>query len=307
MIVCGVGVALMLGGACSEPGPVTDSAIGSAGASVWPPLSDVSPDEVTQEPNPWMDGWGGATGAPTSIDSLPQGAGGSLSSAEGGERDFLAPQETWPPAPVAPQEDETGDGDDDQGTSEGQAPSTPRLLLRGYREGSGNDKLLTLEYLTSGDAASCVLEVYSNGNTTPWRSLPIPARAEEQDVSTVTLCTKAAPESPCDGLFSSSPYNGNDALVLSCDGTVIDSLGRVGEDPGEAWLSPTDPLLTTRDVDLVRCGEVADVDPTDRVVLDGTWASTRSPFADPCKPDGSLGAGGSGPDLGEESLTEEAR
>ena len=44
------------------------------------------------------------------------------------------------------------------------------------------------------------------------------------------------------GDMSSGPYpspmhmNGNDAMVLTNDGVIVDVIGRVGEDPGTAWM-----------------------------------------------------------------------
>ena len=53
---------------------------------------------------------------------------------------------------------------------------------------------------------------------------------------------------PNNGVASTATFfNGDDAIVLTRDGVVVDSIGRVGEDPGSEWLDPNDPNFSTKE------------------------------------------------------------
>lgn len=119
-----------------------------------------------------------------------------------------------------------------------------------------------------GDAASCVITVYSNGNAKPWRTLALPTLPAQ---TSVVLCTDKVEDEDCTDPMSGSPFNGNDALLLSCGSRVMDSFGQVGFDPGLGWLSASRPELRTYDAELLRCGLVADPDPSNEFVLEPHW------------------------------------
>lgn len=119
-------------------------------------------------------------------------------------------------------------------------PAPARLLLTRYYEGLGNDKALEITNL--GDEAvelsRCRLATYVNGNTSPYRNSPLSGRLEAG--ASVLLCGTGTGQPLldfCQGTSSAIAYNGNDAVLLSCDGQLMDSFGRLGEDPGTSWTS----------------------------------------------------------------------
>lgn len=169
-------------------------------------------------------------------------------------------------------------------------PAALELLLVRYEESITSQKRLEIYNLGRDvDAADgCVVRVYSNGNTKPYRTHAIetlPAGAS------VRLCTTQSPDPLCLLSLGSSSFNGNDAIVVSCGDEIQDSLGRVGEDPGKGW---ADGSLRTWDASLVRCGRERDTDPSDEVLLSGSWAALEfeAPNAEIARACSALGLGG---------------
>jgi Secretion system C-terminal sorting domain len=72
---------------------------------------------------------------------------------------------------------------------------------------------------------------------------------------------------------SNSPmyFNGDDAFVLiKGTATILDIIGKIGEDPGEAWYVPSDPTTRywTRDQTLIRKNEIQQGVTTNPTVFD---------------------------------------
>ncbi|MGK0361958.1 MAG: hypothetical protein ACI9U2_004278 [Bradymonadia bacterium] len=109
-----------------------------------------------------------------------------------------------------------------------------RLFFSEYVEGSGNNK--AVEIYNAGAAANldgCAVDRCSNGGEDAVRialvAAPVPAGG------TFVLCSAAAASPACAQRSGNLTFNGDDALVLTCDGVILDVFGRIGEDPGDAW------------------------------------------------------------------------
>lgn len=116
------------------------------------------------------------------------------------------------------------------------------------------------------NANECAMSIFSNGNEKPYRTLIL---GPLEKAARIRLCTTQVTDASCALSLGSSSFNGNDALVVSCGDEVIDSLGRVGEDPGRGW---SDGAVRTWDATLVRCDGRPDTDPSDPVLLGRSWA-----------------------------------
>lgn len=116
---------------------------------------------------------------------------------------------------------------------------TTDLLISEYVEGSGNNKAIEI-YNGTTDAVNLggySLDRYSNGATVPY-SIALPAVSLPPGGAHVIVYSlaDAALLAYADQTDANLNFNGNDALVLKFGAsTVIDSFGRVGEDPGTAW------------------------------------------------------------------------
>ncbi len=114
------------------------------------------------------------------------------------------------------------------------------LIISEYVEGTGNDKALEFYNATTAaiDLSTCQLRRFNNGSTSPSGTYNFPVTVL-QPSTTFVVCHSAASAALtpyCDEL-SSTPvnFNGDDALELWCASTMVDSFGKVGEDPGSAW------------------------------------------------------------------------
>ena len=112
-------------------------------------------------------------------------------------------------------------------------------------------------------AGTYTVEIYSNGGTTP-TVINLSGTVAAGDVFVVAHPT-SAPEvlTVADQQSSSLNFNGNDAVQLRAGGTILDTIGQVGFDPGAAGWG-TAPLSTTDSV-LRRMNSVTggSSDPTD--------------------------------------------
>ncbi len=144
---------------------------------------------------------------------------------------------------------ETDSGVDDAGFDAGPPGN---LILSEYVEGTANNK--ALELAARGgvvDLSACELRRFTNGAATASAVIALGPSSLAAGSTFVVCHSSAAPEilARCDLMTASVNHNGDDAYELVCDGTVVDSFGRVGEDPGAAW---TAGGVTTRDATLRR-------------------------------------------------------
>ena len=135
------------------------------------------------------------------------------------------------------------------------------VLIREYVEGSGFNKALEL-YNGGADTVSLdgyVLERYSNGGSDASGVLALDG--ESLAAGSVLVIVSSQAGAPLDGLGDISSgvisHNGDDAYVLRDANGVVDSFGRVGEDPGSAWGSgdTTTVNQTLRRLEAVTTGD----------------------------------------------------
>ena len=77
----------------------------------------------------------------------------------------------------------------------------------------------------------------------------------------------------------------------------MDSLGRVGEDPGVAWRGTSADAASTEGQHLVRCDLAPDLDPFDDYVVGDAWLPTELSIMEAlssCEAFVPRGAGGAG-------------
>ncbi|GEM_PF-3806826 len=100
------------------------------------------------------------------------------------------------------------------------------------------------------------IEFYNNGSNIPSTApFTIGERISFATLApsqTVVLCQPASDIgvlSISDGTFKFGNYNGNDAIVLKHNGTIIDIIGAIGCNPGDAWVNSGN---STKDNTLIR-------------------------------------------------------
>ncbi len=126
------------------------------------------------------------------------------------------------------------------------------LIFSEYVEGNGNNKALELFNGTFAPidlaASNYLIQVYFNGSLTPGASTValtgiLPAGATHVIVHPNASTSLLAFASQTNGAVS---YNGDDAVVLrrgGAGGTVVDSIGVVGSDPGTGWGTGTNTTM----------------------------------------------------------------
>jgi hypothetical protein len=166
-------------------------------------------------------------------------------------------------------------------------------------EGTGSNKALELAIADAGRLDGCVIRVYANGALSASRSIALTGLLTPE--TPLVLCSPqlAATTGVICDYSESLPFNGNDAVLLWCDAEVVDSIGQLGADPGEAgWGSGS---LKTQDRTLRRACTVTtgDRDPSDPFDLaaDGWLTAAADAFeglGTRCEPTVDAGAGGAG-------------
>lgn len=114
------------------------------------------------------------------------------------------------------------------------------LLISEYVEGSSNNKAVELVNLGGEtiDLTQYKLQMFFNGNTTAATTINLTGNLAPGAVYVIASGTSVQTlKDKAQLLSSASWFNGDDALVLSKNGQVIDSFGQVGVDPGTAWNS----------------------------------------------------------------------
>lgn len=103
-----------------------------------------------------------------------------------------------------------------------------------YVEGSGNNKALEIfnGRATSLDLTTCLIRLYANGAST---SSNVTLTGTLASGDAFVICNPTASGFACDQTSSTINFNGDDALALECDGTVLDVIGQIGTDPGTEW------------------------------------------------------------------------
>ncbi|MFC1482554.1 lamin tail domain-containing protein [Myxococcota bacterium] len=144
------------------------------------------------------------------------------------------------------------------------------LIFSEYVEGSSSNKALEV-YNTSTtpvDLSVCEILSYNNGASSPGAAYSFPAGSLPSGSTFVVCNTMSGPAlaAYCDDLNANpTNFNGDDARELRCGGVLVDSIGRVGEDPGVEWGSaPTTTLdHTLRRLPSITTGDEDSSDPYD--------------------------------------------
>lgn len=147
------------------------------------------------------------------------------------------------------------------------------VFISEYIEGSSFNKGIELfnSSSTSIDLSNYELKIYFNGNTNAGRTIQL--EGEISANSTFVLVHSSADTAMlvvADQQASGSWYNGDDAIVLEESGTVVDSFGQVGVDPGSSWSSNG---INSANNTLRRSISVitGDTNPNDDFVVSAQW------------------------------------
>lgn len=155
------------------------------------------------------------------------------------------------------------------------------LFISEYIEGGNNNKAIELFNGTGHDVnlKEYKLELYSNGSNSPSNPLDFSKLTDTEATlangeTFVIVNGGSAPDLLSKGNLEHTItyFNGDDAIVLTHNGEIIDSLGQVGTDPGTSW-GATD--VKTVDQTLVRKSTVTagDKDPSDAFDPATEWDS----------------------------------
>ncbi|MEL6890208.1 MAG: ExeM/NucH family extracellular endonuclease, partial [Actinomycetota bacterium] len=120
------------------------------------------------------------------------------------------------------------------------AISSAEPIFTQYVEGSGNNKAIEVANVSGAtlDLSDYTIERYTNGSPTASATIELTGSLADGDVFVVANPSAVqAVLDVADVTSGNANWNGDDALVLRKDSTsaAVDSIGRVGEDPGSAW------------------------------------------------------------------------
>ncbi|MCL1161708.1 ExeM/NucH family extracellular endonuclease [Shewanella chilikensis] len=157
------------------------------------------------------------------------------------------------------------------GSIAAQAQASEQVIISEYVEGSGNNKAIELFNAGSQavDLSQYQLDIFFNGSSSAGSSIALSGMLAVGGTHVLAdNDANAAILALAQQTSSASFFNGDDALVLSRNGKVVDSLGQVGVDPGSEWGSgdvSTQNNTLRRKLDNLS----ADLDPFDAVDLSG--------------------------------------
>jgi predicted extracellular nuclease len=119
------------------------------------------------------------------------------------------------------------------------AAPTGGVLFTQYVEGTSFNKAIEIANLSGStvDLSTYALELYSNGNPGPATSTQAlnGSLADGDVIVLANASANAAILAVADATSGTVNWNGDDAIVLRNNGTVVDAFGQVGFDPGSAW------------------------------------------------------------------------
>ena len=116
-------------------------------------------------------------------------------------------------------------------------PAT-ELFFSEYIEGSSNNKALEIVNLTSAPVDLSVYDVqmFINGRDYAGQTFTLSGTLAPGDVYVLANSgSDSAILAVADLTSGSLTFNGDDAVVLRNNGEIVDSFGRIGEDPGSYW------------------------------------------------------------------------
>ncbi|MDO6428830.1 ExeM/NucH family extracellular endonuclease [Thalassotalea sp. 1_MG-2023] len=145
------------------------------------------------------------------------------------------------------------------------------IIISEYVEGSSYNKAVEL-FNTSDqtvDLSQYQLALYFNGNSTAGNTINLNGTIAAK--STFVIAHRDIDNSVTTQLSTGSLlFNGDDAIVLKKANVVVDSIGKVGQDPGSEW---GNSLTSTKDNTLVRKSFVSsgDTNPNDEFNPADQW------------------------------------
>lgn len=161
------------------------------------------------------------------------------------------------------------------------AASHAELIISEYVEGSSYNK--AIELYNSGsqniDLSTYELKFYFNGNTAPGKTISLSGSLMAGETYVVAHSSSdPALANLAQLLNGGSWFNGDDAITVEMSGTVVDSLGQIGVDPGSYWGTSS---LKTQDMSLRRNGSTADANAWDSFDPASGWiGSSVDDFSD---------------------------
>ncbi|WP_016878243.1 lamin tail domain-containing protein [Chlorogloeopsis fritschii] len=117
------------------------------------------------------------------------------------------------------------------------------LFFSEYIEGSSNNKALEIYNGTGADidlsVEGYIVQIYFNGNTSAGLTINLTGTVANGDVFVLAQSNaNATILAQADQTNGSGWFNGDDAIVLrkgGANGTIVDSIGQIGFDPGTEW------------------------------------------------------------------------
>ncbi|MBU2977602.1 ExeM/NucH family extracellular endonuclease [Alteromonas sp. C1M14] len=131
-------------------------------------------------------------------------------------------------------------------------PPATELFFSEYIEGSGNNKAVEIVNLglTEVDLSDYDVQIFFNGSVTAGQTIALSGTLAAGDVYVIAHSSADTEvQVEADLLSGSLAFNGDDTVLLRNDGTVVDSIGQIGVDPGSAWTSEG---VSTQNATLVR-------------------------------------------------------
>ncbi|WP_165905069.1 endonuclease [Parashewanella curva] len=133
------------------------------------------------------------------------------------------------------------------------------LVITEYVEGSSSNKAIEVSNRGSSainlDANVYKLNLYFNGKTEVGKTVTLTGTLEAGK-SIVYHNSNAADEFKIGTASEITWFNGDDTIVLTKDGAVIDRFGKLGEDPGSAWTDPNNADFSSANKTLRRKASV---------------------------------------------------
>lgn len=123
-------------------------------------------------------------------------------------------------------------------------PPEPSLIISEYIEGSADNKYLELKNVGDGaaDLSEYSLQMFANGNSSPSSTLILSEAGGSTRLAvneTLVLKNSGATLSLPIGVIAYNSglvnFNGDDAISLLRNNTIIDVFGQIGTDPGTSW------------------------------------------------------------------------
>ena len=117
--------------------------------------------------------------------------------------------------------------------------ATASVFFSEYVEGSKKYKALELRAWAPSSLDGCRIATYFNGETGAKASSLVTLSGALATDTPLVVCSPnlAGLLGPVCTLSANLTFNGNDAVALECGGTLLDVIGQIGADPGEAWTS----------------------------------------------------------------------